>query len=86
MLRISERWAVLIAPSFPAIMLVDAESEGLWLSELQGGPDCEMKLPENITFDQAIKMVEQSAQANLDEALTLQAIVERREINHDNNV
>jgi len=33
----------------------------------------EVMLPKDITFDQAIKLVEESAQANLDEALTLLA-------------
>ena len=73
MVRFGKNQACLIAPGFPAIMLVNAESEGIWLSEVAGEANSEIMLPSNIPFDQAIQMVEKSAQANLDQALTFLA-------------
>lgn len=75
MLRLG-KIACLIAPNFPAILLTNEGLEGqtrivVWLKII--GDDKEIKLPSEITFDQAIEMIEESAQANLNQAVTLLA-------------
>jgi len=54
--------ACLVAPNFPAIMLVDmGPGDAVWLNVVGGESDNEIMLPKDITFDQAIKLVEESA-------------------------
>jgi len=68
--------ACLLAPGMPAVVLTSTGMEtqtemNVWVRIV--GDREEVMLPKDITFDQAIEMVEESAQANLDQALTLLA-------------
>ena len=63
--------ACLIAPGFPGITLVNLGRKAVCFKNAEGMD--KSVLPQDITFDQAIEMVEESAQTNLDQALTLLA-------------
>lgn len=74
MLRIGETWAVLVAPGMPLLTVstdFPKTEKRIWLGTL--GVEDSILFSERISFDQAIQMVEESAQANLDQALTLLA-------------
>jgi len=62
MLRMGEGYAILVAPGIPPITIEILNDKQI---AVDGA------LIEGISFDQAIKMIEESAQANLNQAVTI---------------